>query len=118
MHQGCLQLNVQCEYMPHFVHWKTCGLSSYGVMVQLWLKSFSLAISKSSSLSFLLVRSITMEAKFLVHRVSSFPSQCGMHHCFMSLYPRRYVHISSWIRSMDMGSLLLHHVRTLFILMW
>src|SRR5258708_7390402 len=104
--------------MLHLVHWKTCGLSSYGVMVQSWLKSFSCVVFKRMSLSCLLVRSITMEVKFLACSVSSFPSQCGTHHCFMFLYPRRYVHISSWIRSIDIGSLLPHHVRTLFILMW
>ena len=34
MHLGCLQLDMQCENMPHFVHWDTCGLSLYGVIVQ------------------------------------------------------------------------------------
>src|SRR5260221_13377034 len=117
IHLGCLQLDVQCEYMLHLVHWKTCSLSSYRVIMQLMLNSFSHAISKRLSLSCLLVRSIMINVNSLVQMFSSFPSQCGMCHCFMLLYPGRYVHNSSCIMSMDMGSLLPHQVRTLLILM-
>src|SRR5260221_10718149 len=116
MHLGCLQLDVWCEYMPHLVHWKTCGLSLYGVIVQLMLNSFSHAISKRLSLSCLLVRSITIDVNSLARMFSSFPSQHGMCHCFMLLYPGRYMHNSSCIMSMDMGPLLLHQVRALLIL--
>src|SRR5258708_25474655 len=100
MHLGCLQLDIQCEYMLHLVHWKTCSLSSYGVIVQLMLNSFSHAVFKRLSLSCLLVRSIMIEVNSLAQMVSSFPSQHGMHHCFMFSYPGRYVHsslcISQW----------------------
>src|SRR5258708_12975651 len=117
MHHGCLQLDVQCEYIPHLVHWYNCGLSLYGVMVQLWLNSLSCAVSKRLSLSCLLVKSTMIDVKFLACMVSLFPSQHGMCHCFMFLYPGRYVLNSSWIMSMDLGLLFPHHVCTFFILM-
>src|SRR5258708_1477905 len=117
IHLGCLQLDVWCEYMLHLVHWKTCGLSLYRVIVQLMLNSFSCAISKRLSLSCLLVRSIMIKVNSLVRMFSSFPSQHGMCHCFMLLYPGRYMHNSLCIMLMDMGSLFPHQVRTLLILM-
>src|SRR6266436_1961121 len=116
VHLGCLQLDVWCKNILHLEHWNNRGLSSYGVMVQLRLNNLSHAVSKRLSLSCLLVRSMTMDANSLAHMVSSFPSHRGTCHCFMLLYPWRYVQSSSWIRSMNMGSLFPHHVRTLFIL--
>src|SRR5258708_12981505 len=112
VHLGCLQLDIRCENIPHLEHWNNCGLSSYGVMVHVRLNNLSRAVSKRLSLSCLLVRSMTMDVNSLAHMVSSFPSHHGTRHCFMFLYPWRYVQSSSLISPMHMRLFFPHPIRT------